>query len=168
MKKQLFFALIMLTGISVYAQTKNNIQPKDGSSSIKLVEAYTQRILPGVQGSEPATESHFIVVWKNKTAPTTFFWRGSDGWMPCRVNMAHIEKNKKRSKDHWIVTQDIKLRDIKNGDTLEILPVAGGKNPIPKEVTADMTNMLFFKTGNPGWQYLPVKTISKKKDIVMP
>jgi hypothetical protein len=153
---------------AAYAQTNKN-DTTHGGRYIKMIESYSQRMLPGVRGIAPTTDYHFILVWKSKDAPAIFYWRGDNGLMDCRMTIVHKKKGAKtgQSMEDGDYVADAN-HPLKKSDTLEITPVKGGKFPIPKEIPADARNTLFFKTVKSNWLSFPVKKIIAKPDIVMP
>ena len=168
MKQSFFFYLVAICMLFTYcapAKTK-----KKHKVYLKLVEAYTQRTVPGIPGPPPPTGTHLIVIWEASTAPETFFWRGDGGWLGCNMVKAHKSAKKAgghaRGADYY--TESVMPEQVHKGDTLELSPVTGGKFPIPAEIPADAKNTLFFKTGGSTWLSVPVTTITKKADIVTP
>ena len=161
-----FLVLCLATPSIIHAKTPGK---KKDKPNFKLIEAYSQRTLPGIPGVPIKTDYHFILVWEGTKYPETFFWRGENGWLPCKIEKAH----KIVKKDHH-VPDGLDYRteqaggDIHKGDTLELTPLAGGKFPIPPEIPKEAKNTLFFKTGGGGWLAFPVKDIVKKHDIAMP
>jgi hypothetical protein len=49
---------------------------------------------------------------------------------------------------------------------LELIPMTGGKFPVPAEIPVEARNTLYYKTAGSGWLAFPVKTITKKVDIL--
>lgn len=163
--------LAVVTAFSGCAQAKKATSPKSGSSYAKLVEASSQRTLPGIPDAAITTDYHIIIVWTNTQKPETFFWRGQEGWLPCNVNKAHAIKGKKPGTNEmqaWYTSEEINFADIKKGDTLEVTPVNAGKYPTPAGISPSITNTLFFKTAKTNWLFIPAKNIIRKKDIAMP
>jgi len=162
------FSLLFAAGI--YARTKDT-GLKNGSKYIKMIAGYAQGVLPGAPGMKPRREYKFILVWESKETPATFYWRGDNGLMDCRMLIVHGYKQAKegqRMEDGEYITENITNSPLKKGDTLEITPVAGGKFPIPQEIPADAKNTLFFKTVKSTWLSFAVKSIQTKPDVVMP
>ena len=96
MKQSFFFYLVAICMLFTYcapAKTK-----KKHKVYLKLVEAYTQRTVPGIPGPPPPTGTHLIVIWEASTAPETFFWRGDGGWLGCNMVKAH--KSAKKAGGH--------------------------------------------------------------------
>ncbi len=156
--------LFLACGINVHAKGKHRLY-------LKLIEAYTQKTLPGRQeGRPPITGYHFIIIWEGDKSPETFFWRGDGGWLSCKMQKAHKFINRSAARPGGIdyITQGVAGGDIHKGDTLELSPVTGGKFPIPADIPADAKNTLFFTTGGSGWLAYPVNKITKKPDIAMP
>lgn len=173
--KFLLFILPAFVVLSSEAQTKTKVKTKrkkvvKTTSYFTLLEAYTQNTMPGTPGGLQETGHHFVIKWQTATYPETFFWRGENGWMTCK-----IEKASKITGDRTNVPRGMDYRtrmvtgdDIKKGDTLMLTPIRGGRFPIPPEIPETAKNTLFFKTGGSKWLAFPVKTIGKKPDIMMP
>jgi hypothetical protein len=166
-KTILFIAAACINCLSVHAQ-----KVKSGASYAKLVEASKQTFLPGMRGSEPQENLALLIRWDNKQLPETFFWRGEGGWIECAVQRTHKVSNKSpkyEMGETWYETEELKsLSDIKRNDTLKLIPVPGGKYPVPKEITYDMKNRIFFRTAKSGWMYLQVKSFIKRPNVAMP
>lgn len=166
------FACIYLTTMSACAQTKKTAAVQVGTSYAKLIECAEQTTLPGRPEMEPTTTKRIVMVWKNTNKPETFFWRGEDGWTECTISK--VSKNKTNTKpkyqfgENWYTTTDISPDKIKKGDTLELIPVYGGKTPAPEMIKPEMTNRIFFKTNSKTWLYVSVKSCIKRPDIAMP
>ena len=159
-------AVIISFTLSACAQSKKTAGATNGESYAKVLQATRQRTLPGAPGMEPVNEFRILIVWKSKQVPETFFWRSEGDWMQCQVSRAR--KTKSANSDLPYILETISLSNIKPNDTLELLPVPGGKYPIPSAIPASATNTIFFKTINSAWLSLPVKNIKRAKDIVMP
>jgi hypothetical protein len=151
---------------SACAQSKKTAGVKSGNSYARVLEATVQRTSPGAPGSEPIEDHTILIVWASSQAPQTFFWRGQDGgWMNCKVSKA---RKAKAGSEPWYNATEISPEKIKKNDTVELVPLIGGKFPVPKEIPASTTNTLFFKTAKTAWLSLPVQKITRKKTIVMP
>jgi hypothetical protein len=169
-----YFLFFLVLGFTVAA----NAQHKKAKASKKkafpyftLVEAYTQRTLPGIPSQLPTTGEHFVIVWKWAKFPETFFWRPEDGgWLPCKMLKAHkvTERTPNMPEGLDYTTTHVKGDDIHEGDTLELTPVIRGRFPIPAEIPKNAKNTLFFKTGKSGWLSYPIDSIARKQDIVNP
>lgn len=163
---------LCITTISACAQTKKATAVQAGTAYAKLVECAEQTTLPGRPEMEPTTTKRIVLVWKSTNKPETFFWRGEDGWTECAISK--VSKNKTSTKpkyqfgENWYTTTDISPEKIRKGDTIELIPVYGGKTPVPEAITPQMTNRLFFKTKANTWLYVPVKSCIKRPDIAMP
>ena len=173
MKIRSVLCLILLCLCFAGAAHAKKKAKKKTSASFKLVEAYTQRTLPGIRPGPghqvPPPVTNFIIVWEAPAYPETFFWRGDGGWLTCRMEKAHKISGKSRmppGKDYSI--EAASGDQIHKGDTLMLTPVVGGKFPIPAEIPDTAKNTLFFKTGGSKWLSYHVSTISKKQDIAMP
>lgn len=141
----------LLLGITVsvaaVAQTgKKATQPK--KADFKLLEAYKQKKLAGATPqAPPPTGELFYMVWTAADYPSTFYWRGKNGFMMCSIKKAH-----KAAKKSGYVTEDITPDQVHKGDTIEVMPVARGKIRIPDEIPQNVTNTLFYQVGgNKQW-----------------
>ncbi len=161
----LLLAISFVFVLSACAQTKKTQSVKSAASYAQVIETTRYRTLPGAPGMEPTDEYRILIVWKSKQQPLEFFWRGAGGWLPCQVALAH--KNSKPAEgERWYTASEVSIDKVKPGDTLELLPVAGGKFPIPEQIPSDAVNTLYLKTKKTTWMALPVKNI-KKQDVIM-
>jgi len=169
MKSLLCFIALCFV-ITSNAQTRKKTTNKKPHSSFILLEAFTQHIWPVKTNVTPTTGEHFIIVWEAPKYPETFYWRGENGWLPCKIMNAH--KVVCRSPDFPIgldyTVSHIKGDDIHVGDTLELTPMLRGKFPIPPEIPGDAKNTIFFKAGKSGWLSYAVQEITAKPDVTMP
>ncbi len=140
--------LVIVSLVTIKAQAKEP-PAKKHKPNVKLLSAYTQ------QTAKP--ETHFVIVWQGAKYPETFFWRGDNGWLSCRMEKAH----KPDKKSPIYTSESISAGDIHKGDTLALVPVNGGRFAIPKEIPATAKNTLYYKTGGSGWLFYPVKKIIK-------
>ena len=74
----LCLTLCLAISFNVAAKKKSK---KKAKANMALVEAYTQKIVPGIPGAQPQTSTHIIAVWEGAKYPETMFWRGDGGWM---------------------------------------------------------------------------------------
>lgn len=164
-----YFLSFLLIGVVVAAcaQTKSQKKAKAKKvivkSDIKLLEATSQRMLPGIPGAQPTTEFRFIIIWQNANWPETFFWRGENGWMTCKMDKAHKSKASKDYKMEFVANDQ-----VHKGDTLSLKPIRGGKFPIPDEIPETAKNTLYYKVAGSKWLAFPVTTITRKPDVAMP
>jgi len=168
----LLAALIILCGsLNITYAQKNKKKNNTTAAKFKMLESFSQRTMPGRPEQQPTTNLYFILVWNSNIPPATFFWRGDNGWMSCNMAYVHRTGNQKSSRfmpDKDYITESITSHEVRKGDTLEIMPVRGGKFPIPKEIDQNATNTLFYKTAKSSWLAYPVKQIKAKQDIIMP
>lgn len=150
--KYLLLALPLMLSVPGTASAAKKKQ----KTHFSLVEAY-HRPQEGDPGNEPPmTGDHFVIRWNDTNYPETFFWRGENGWLSCKMERAH-----RTTKNGNFITETDGSPAHK-GDTLMLSPVTGGRFPIPKEIPANAKNTLFYKTGGSGWLSFPVKKIVKK------
>jgi len=164
----LTIALGLLAAAPTFATGK---MKKKSKEPIKVIEAYSQRTLPGIPGKQITTNYHFVIVWEGAKNPETFFWRGENGWLPCSIARAHkmgvkTKKTPPQTGDYTL--ERISADQIHKGDTLELRSITGGKFPVPSEIPESAKNTLYYKTGGSTWTPFVVKTIGKKPDVAMP
>lgn len=143
------------------AQSKKAANASDRYAT--LMESNMHRTLLGVRGAQPITDYNFLIKWNSNTPPQNFFWRGVDGWLGCSVSLAH----KMKGSTEYTYT-DVRIDKIKKGDILKLVPMPGGKYPVPAEIPSTATNTIYFKTINNKWLSLPVKKFNRQADTVMP
>ncbi|MCB0696191.1 MAG: hypothetical protein KDC07_02435 [Chitinophagaceae bacterium] len=170
---------ILFMALTACAQSKKSTAAKTSrhitSDKPLLLQATEQTTLPGRPEMEPTTDNRFVIVWKSKDAPASFFWRGQQSWLPCNVNKVTGYKPLV-VKDNGdgiptplnYVTVSTNNQNFATGDTLELYPVTGGKHPIPAEIPQDKNNVIYYKTVNSNWLALPVDSITVLPSIAMP
>ena len=156
-------------GISFTAAAKKRSKKKP-KANIALVEAYSQRIVPGIPGSQPQTSIHIIAVWEGSSYPESMFWRGDGVWLGCNIAEARKIVNRQYIRANYLEYQTTKISPdkIQKGDTLQIDPLPGGKLPLPADIPDAAQNTLLFKASGSKWLSLHIDTIVKKHDIVKP
>ena len=170
--RSLFFIVlcfVMMGG--AFAKTKKKPAKK---VDITLLEAYSQRTVPGVRrATPPPTAFHFIIIWEGLQYPEYFYWRADTGLAPCIIARARKVVNKPRfnlagTSDYY--TEAVKKDAIKKGDTLDIIMMKGIKmrRADSLQVADDIKNTLFFKTGGNEWRSFHIDSVVKKRDILMP
>jgi hypothetical protein len=132
------------------------VSGKKSKPSIKLLEASSQRIIPGIPGAAIRTNYHFIVIWNSAQSPDKFFWKNEKDQAYCRI-----------TKITSIGSHSINAA-IRRGDTLSISALKDKEVQTPAGISSKAKNTLFFKTKSSGWVRYPVKKISKKPDEAMP
>ena len=167
--RSLLCLVVLCFAIIVPSEAKKKSKKKN-KTYLTLVEAYTQRIIPGIPGPPPPTGTHIVIVWEGPKYPEVFFWRGDGGWLSCNMTKAHRIVNRRNIRATYTDYEIEKIApdQVHKGDTLELSPVTGGKFPVPANLPADAKNTLFFKTGGSDWLSFHVDTVTKKRDIPMP
>jgi hypothetical protein len=173
MKIRFFFCLIVLCFAVVCSVMAKKKSKKKTENDFTLIEAYSQRTIPGARRAiQPPPVIHFIIVWQGMQYPDAFFWRADTGLVACNVVEAHKVINKPlfspaAVSDYYA---EIKKEAIKKGDTLDIIPMRGGKARGADSIhaTQDVKNTLFFRTGVSEWRKFHIDSIMRKRDIVMP
>lgn len=142
---------------------------KKAQASFRLLEATSQRTLPGIPGAAVKTEYHFTVVWQDRNPPAEVYWDGEDGRLVCTVTRVH--KMTKKDERGIKVTEYLAGKDmttpVHKGDTLDFRAYASRKIEKPAGVP-DVKNSLDYKAGNGGWMHFTIKTITRKPDIALP
>ncbi len=157
---------LAIAGFAACAQTKKSSKGKSAASYARIIEATSQRHIPGMRDAAPRTEYKFILVWNSATPPVSFFWHGPDGTSVAgiakvaKMNAAEAGENELPYK---IVSTS--APQIKKGDTLQVMPMPDGE-PVTEKLPAVKANRLIFKTGNTGWFSLPVGDIRILPKIV--
>ena len=159
---------VLVIGLSACAQSKKTATIKSGDTYAKVLQATLQRTLPGAPGMEPINEYRILVAWKSNETPEAFFWRSEGDWIECQIAKAKTKKQPSSAQGIAYSTEMVALNKIRKNDTLELLPVPGGKYPVPSSIPETATNTIFFKTTKSAWRSLPVRNIKRAKDIVMP
>src|ERR1700733_15377049 len=102
---------------STEARKKNK---KKSKVDIVLVEAYTQRTLPGVRcATPPPATTHIIIVWEDMNFyPESFLWIQDTGLVyTCNFAKAHkvVEKSFRIPQGMDYITEQIKGGDVHKG-----------------------------------------------------
>lgn len=127
--------------------------------NLKLISAYSKTITEAEQSNPPMAGYFFVVKWENEKYPESFFWRGSAGWLSCNIEKAHKKTiNGKTEYTH----ESFDMTSLHKGDTLMLIPVTGGRFPIPAEIPSKAKNTLFYKVNGSKWLSFPVNKITKK------
>ena len=161
----------MLATLSCAAKKPVKKVVKQPRQNFTLIEAYSQRTLPGIPGADPVTNYHFVVRWETAAIPEAFFWRGENGFLVCNMEQVHkVDGKSRRNMPEGLeyTAEFITGDSVHSGDTLMFTSMRGGKYPVPKEIPVNAKNTLFYKTVGSKWLAYPVKTIGKKQDIAMP
>lgn len=151
-------------------------QPKKTSSKKQslyatVLEARRQRLVSAMPGAGPVNNYRILVIWKSTKASQSFFWRGEDGWLNCLVNKVHKRQGaiNKEAEELWYSATEIAPEKVKKNDTLELIPMPGGRFATPAEIPAKAKNTLFFQLLNDTkWQALPVHKFKQLKDVQGP
>jgi hypothetical protein len=158
-------ALTLFLTITSCAQSKRaSVEPAKGYA--KLIEATSQRSIPGIRDAEIETIYKFIVIWQANEQPLDFFWKAPGIWQHCAVSKVHKTMNKSANGAGYR-TEAYEPGKLRKGDTLELVPVKGGKYPIPTEIPSDLNNVVIFKTNKTNWLQIPVGKITRKPDVIM-
>lgn len=102
----------------------------------------------------PKMITNLVIVWNSSTYPESFFWRGENGWLPCRIMKMQPVK-----KGAIPETIEIENDKIHKGDQLLLEPTPGGKFAVPAEIPATAKNTLYYKTAGSKWHSLKVGKI---------
>jgi hypothetical protein len=152
--------LAALSLSSCTAQKGSAKRATPGDRYARVLEATSQRTLPGMRSQQPYTDYRIVLVWEKSAPPITFYWKPADGWHDARVT---------RYSPNPDSEQPISLQDVRKGDTLRIWSTTStAKSPVPADIPESATNTLFFRTAASGWLFTPVRSINALEDIAMP
>jgi hypothetical protein len=158
MKSLVFLSTLVLSlyfiEIPAIGKTKSSSLPI-GKSCAKVVSASSQRTIPGTKESSIETQFNIRLQWLCNERPEAFFFKSKEGWMNCTVSV---------SKDNQLT--EISPEDVKKADFINLMPIKGGKFPIPKGASK-LNNVIIFKTNKSNWHYVALPKIIRKPDIIM-
>lgn len=169
--------VLICLSLSACAQTKKNTTKRKVVSEqrepVTLLQATSQRTLPGRPENEPTTEYRFVIVWNSDKEPASFFWRGQETWQVCNITRVNnfkplVVKDNGIPQRRNYENDDPGNITYKKGDTLELYPISVGKHAIPNEIPKDKNNIIYYKEVNGQWMALPVEKITKLPTIAMP
>ena len=170
MKILLFAAIFM--GIPESSTHGKSPVKKLYKSDITLLEAYTQRTLPGRREGKIISTTHFIIVWHNKDYPTRFFWMDNNSAVNCNFCKAHkayqgTDRFAHNRPDY--VRDGLSNENIKPGDTLDVIPIAGNNTDLPHDLPAKTKNTLIYYQSNEKKLFgIKADSLTRKHDIMMP
>jgi len=157
--------LTLLIITALYACSGSRQADATNSRMASLIEASSQRTLPGREEDEITTRYELYLIWNGATSPETFFWKDGEAWMPAGVQKVSRVNVPADRNPRFL---DIAPEAVQQGDTLRLLPMSGGKFAIPQEAAKASEKAIFFKTGGSGWMHIPVEKMTRKPDIAMP
>ncbi len=166
----LLLAVCLAVAMNACAQPKKTSSKKQ-SVYATVLEARRQRLVSAMPGAQPINNYRVLVIWKSTKVPQSFFWRGEDGWINCLVNEVHKKQRfvNKETEELWYTAAEIAPEKVKKNDTIELIPVSGGRFATPAEIPAQAKNTLFFQLLNDTkWQALPVNKFKQLKDVQGP
>lgn len=162
-----FVIMLLCTETSIAHIFKKGRNKKD----FKLIEAYTQRTLPGRRQGRVNTATHFIIKWDQSTSPLQFYWIEDSAAIPCsiiRVHKAFVNGKFRAPGGLEYLSDNTPLSNIAIGDTLDICAQPDhGDNNI-KDLPTASQHTLIYKYGNQKWRTFAVSVLSRKPDIAMP
>ena len=170
--KSLLCLIVLCFAITGSIQAKKKTKKK-GKANFVLIEAYSQRIVPGMRRSVPPPPvTHFIIIWESKRYPVVFYWLKDTGQTyTCNIVKAHKITDKSsmmpEGKDYY--TENITPGNIHVGDTLDITTLPLNKYAYSEDLlNVNTKNTLFFKTSDNKMGSVHIDTVFKKRDILMP
>lgn len=147
MNRKILLPAILILVCSVLisrAQKSRHAAVKDGSTYARFlsVNQWTN-----ISDGQQESGHSYTIVWKGTQPPETFFWHPKEGgWMTCEVKRIH-------PKTH--TEEVIDLLQVRKGDTLDVKPLSGGRDVMPKIIPASSGNRLYFMVKrNSNWWYL--------------
>lgn len=140
---------------------------KNGNTSVHIIEAFTQKTLPGVRGMEPQTRFHITLALKSNLKPRLFLWMQDGKWYSCSLSRAHYTREVNEGTHLPYTTAQIYINDVKKGDTLELTPI-NITNDVPIKPDKLKNNTLYFNNTQNNWFFVTIKHFLSKPDIVLP
>lgn len=140
------------------------------TAQTRFLDATSQRTIPGARGMEPSTAWKFLVIWGGAQPPETFFWRpDANRWMTCALTRIHHYSRAPKGKLAAYNREEIDLKQVRRGDTLEIVAMPMGRDQMPAAVRGKQRGTLYYQTGlsRTQWLYL-TPSVRKLEDILMP
>ena len=143
---------------------------KKNKAVFKLVEAFSQRMLPGKQGGVPKTDLHFILIWQDNAQPTDgFYWKEGDKWQQCIAAKAHKAVHGQMLRAGFEYSQErAGLAGVKNGDTVILTPKHGSGSTVPEILQKKKGNLVVYRMHDGSWFPVPVMKMVQKRDIALP
>jgi hypothetical protein len=152
------FVLFLILCSTACAQQKKTVT--NGKNYATLQRAVVNRTLPGRREGKIESQYRFNMVWQSSQTPTTFFYKAPNVWMNCSVNKHSIVEGSQKATE-------IALENIRKGDTIELIPIKGGKFPIPSDIPESLNNVILFKINKSNWHYVSISNY-EKADVSMP
>lgn len=154
----LLLSAVLFASLNACARTKKTVF--SSSAPFTILDATEQRTNPGRQEMKPFTTFRFHIIWKDKTNPSTFFWRpDAAGWMETTVAKP-IKRPGMNPGDFMIIERHIDYPAIRAGDTLIITTTrhSHDEEPMPSAVKKMPEKALYYQTAAGGikWFYMPV------------
>lgn len=138
-------------------------------SQTRFLDAISQRTIPGARDMQPTTAWKFILIWQGGEPPTTFFWRpDANRWMTTSVTRIHNYSKAREGGLSAYSNEEIDLKNVRRGDTLEIVAMPMGRDAMPSSLKNKQKAALYYQTNLLGqWHYL-TPAVRKLEDIMMP
>ena len=162
-------AFIAIPGL-VFGSHKGKRYPKS-KPVIAIIEAYTQRTLPGRKEGKIQEATHVIAVWKGEFHPGNVYWENNGEIIPCNIFKVH--KNNQPSKPRFPAGVDyfqdnVPVNQLQKGDTLDFVAGMTTAKQIPADIPKNLNNCLLFQDIKDKYLIFAVPNLSRKRDIAMP
>ncbi len=142
---------------------------KKSKASFRLVEAFSQRMLPGKSGGAIKTDSHFILVWQDEAKPAdAFYWKNDNNWQQCIAAKAHKAVRGQVRAGFEYSQERAGLAGVNKGDTIILTPRHGSGSAVPEPLQKKKGNFVCYKTQEGAWYSVPVLKLAQKHDIALP
>ena len=163
--------LVLFIALSTNAQTHKTALPKPATHYAKLVQATSQRILPGRKETPPSTRYSFIIKWVGTLTPEAVYWYTDARWQKC--NLYSLEKGPSSLQEKielpggkiLYCCNALDVLQVKKGDQIELMPVDGAITQVPQPANLSQ-KAIYFSIKNK-WYYLPINNIINKPDMVL-
>lgn len=152
------FVLFLILCSTACAQQKKTVT--NGKNYVTLQRAVVNRTLPGRREGKIDSQYRFVMVWQSSQTPATFFYKAPNSWMNCLINkLSTAGRNQ--------TATEIAPENIQKGDTIELVPIKGGKFPTPSDIPENLNNVILFKINKSNWHYVRISNY-EKADVPMP
>jgi len=152
------FVLFLILCSTACAQQKKTVT--NGKNYATLQRAVVNRTLPGRREGKIDSQYRFVMVWQSSQTPATFFYKAPNAWMDCLINKLSTTGGKQTATE-------IAPENIQKGDTIELVPIKGGKFPAPSDIPENLNNVILFKINKSNWHYVLISNY-EKADVPMP
>ena len=166
---RILLLFLLVSGMFMCGGVEAKTGGKKSKASFRLVDAFSQRMLPGKSGSTIKTDIHFILVWQDDRKPTdAFYWKSDNSWQQCIAAKAHSAVNGQVRAGFEYSQERAGLAGVNKGDTIILTPRHGSGSTVPEPLQKKKGNFVFYKMQDGSWIATPVIKLAQKRDIALP